>query len=76
MRNVSTERLTATRPNQVDAEEAVSFCIDRLYADNKHDVEDELADKLKYEELISALLLAPDEIRLNRYEYETSEEDV
>jgi len=51
--------LEADRP-PIDCGEAVDFCLDQLYRDGDHVLDDEVCANLTYEELIGALLLARD----------------
>jgi len=53
--------LESSRP-QIVAYEAVDFCLRQLYADRRHKLDDEVAHRLTYEELIGALLAARDEL--------------
>ncbi|KKK59178.1 hypothetical protein LCGC14_3037000 [marine sediment metagenome] len=51
--------LEDSRPNKL-VEETVSFCLERLYLDKKHRIEDEVVDGLTFEELIGCLLQVRD----------------
>lgn len=57
MKTHTKEQLEASRP-QVEKEDAIQFCLDRLYEDKEHYIEDEVVKGLTFEELIGALLLA------------------
>ena len=46
-------------------ENAIDFCLARLYADKKHDDAEEIVKRLTYEEVIGALVFA--KIRIKRY---------
>lgn len=61
VKDYSKEVLESSRP-QIVAYEAVDFCIRQLYADRRHKLDDEVARRLTYEELIGALLAARDEL--------------
>ena len=64
MKDYSKVDLERTRPS-VPLQQAIRFCLHRLYADKTKRVTDEVAGGLTYEELIGALLLAQDEINLS-----------
>ncbi len=62
MRNESQEVLESSRPNMC-ADESIDFVLERLYKDKEHNIEDEIVNKLTFEELIGTLLLAKDLIQ-------------
>ena len=51
----------ASRPDK-DAIDCVNYCLQQLCADKTHEVTDEIVNKLTFEEVIGALLLAKDKI--------------
>ena len=59
MRNVTKETLENYRP-EVSAESAIDYCLERLYADERHHTGDVVSSGLTYEEVIGALLMARD----------------
>jgi hypothetical protein len=63
MKGIKKEQLEETRPQQIDAEEGLDFCLNALYADKKHTIEEYVVHNLTYEELIGALLLARDTVK-------------
>lgn len=54
----------------MSAEEAVDFCLDALFDDKVHKLEEEVVSCLTYEELTGALLLAKDYIAVCERECE------
>lgn len=61
MKGGDREMLEKSRP-QIDAVEAVQFCLDRLFASQSKGLTDNVCEQLTYEELIGALLLAMDRL--------------
>ena len=61
MKDYSREQLEDGRPSQ-DAQYLVNFCLDRLYADRGHVLNDLVVKGLTFEELIGALLKVRDEL--------------
>jgi hypothetical protein len=61
MKDAWKETLESSRPDK-DAMECIDFCLQQLYADNEHGIEDSIVFHLTFEELIGALLLAKDEL--------------
>lgn len=61
MKDCTKEELENSRP-LISADEAISHCLNCLYRDKRHAIEDYVSPNLTYEELIGALLLARDEI--------------
>ena len=59
MKDLSPTDLEEGRPQQ-SALVCINFCLDCLYADRVHTIADTLTERLTYEELIGALLLARD----------------
>jgi len=55
MKDISQRGLESSRPN-VDAEDTLKFCLEQLYADDLHEIEEEVVADLTFEELIGALL--------------------
>jgi len=62
MKDKSQTELESTRPRNT-ALETVEFSLSRLYADKTACIGDEIVDRLTFEELIGALLMARDELR-------------
>jgi hypothetical protein len=62
MRDCSQEALEASRPEK-SAAESVDFCLQQLYQDRTHTIDQIVAGVMTYEELIGALLLARDDLR-------------
>ena len=63
MLDYSQAELETGRPT-LSAPQGIDFCLDRLYADNRHTLSNMVVDGLSFEELIGALLIARDEIHL------------
>jgi len=61
MKDYSKEALSASRPKK-DVEDCINFCLNQLFNDNTHEIEDEVVEGLTFEELIGALLLVKDEL--------------
>lgn len=59
MKDRTKKQLEASRPN-VDTLDAITFCLDRLYADQNTKTSDEVVKGLIFEELLGALLAARD----------------
>jgi hypothetical protein len=59
MRDVERKHLERSRP-QVPPLKAINHCLACLFDDEQHAASDKVVDKLTYEELIGALLLARD----------------
>lgn len=57
----SRESLESSRPKK-DVDDCVDFCLNRLFDDKVHSVEDKVVEGLTFEELIGALLLAKDSL--------------
>ena len=57
MQDYSKEELE-TGYGTLNAEHTVNFCLNQLYADKTHKLSDEVVDRLTFEELIGALLIA------------------
>lgn len=74
MKDFTRETLEAGRPT-VEAEQAVAFCLDGLYADRSKRTVDQVVPGLTFEELIGALLLARDAIRRAQEDEEDEEEE-
>ncbi len=62
MRSHSQESIESTRPNK-SALTTIEYCLRRLYADTKTDINQLVVHGLTYEELIGALLLARDALK-------------
>ncbi len=62
MKCYSKESLESCRPEGISALDTVDFCLGQLYKDKTHCITDEIVDRLTFEELIGALLLASDVI--------------
>jgi hypothetical protein len=63
MKDCTKKALSATRPTKT-AKETVSFCLSQLFKDKTHMIEDEIVKGLTFEELIGALLLAQDSLKI------------
>lgn len=63
MKDVTKSECEATR-HAVPAEVAIEFCLHQLYSDNQHQLEDSVVEDLSFFEVITALLLARDTLRL------------
>lgn len=75
MKDATKEVLESSRPDK-DAKDTIKSCLSQLYADEEHEIEDEIVNNLTFEELIGALLLARDEIsRLEDEIYTLNEYD-
>jgi hypothetical protein len=61
MKDYSKTALESSRP-RTPVIEALPFCLESLYQDRVHAVQDEVVQGCTYEELIGALLLAKDEL--------------
>jgi hypothetical protein len=61
MKDHSKDELEDSRPSQ-DARYLVNFCLDRLYEDREHVLNDFVVKGLTFEELIGSLLKIRDEI--------------
>lgn len=61
MKDHSKAALELYRP-KISAIEAIDFCLNMLYEDDEHTVEDLVCFGLSYEEIIGALLLAKDAV--------------
>lgn len=59
MKNRTVKELKSSRPD-LHLVHTVEHCLNRLYRDRKHGIEDEVAKGLTYEELIGCLLQARD----------------
>lgn len=59
MKDASRTELERDRP-KVEALAAISHCLDRLFMDRRHGLADEVVERLTFEELTGALLLAGD----------------
>jgi hypothetical protein len=66
MKDASKRLLTLYRPT-ITAEEAINFCLDRLFEDKEKKVGYEVVKGLTFEELIGALLLAKDAQEIEGY---------
>ncbi len=51
------------RPD-IHAKESIKFCLDRIFEDAKHGINNEIVKGLDFEELIGTLLLAETEIKV------------
>lgn len=63
MKGYTEEQLRDGRPTIIDAKEGVKFCLEALFADDEHCIEEGINNRLTFEELIGALLLMEDKIR-------------
>jgi hypothetical protein len=63
MKDTTKQRIEGSRPN-VSAEEAINYCLRKFVSDQEHEMEDMVCDELSYEEVIGALLLARDQVKL------------
>ena len=61
MKDYSKSALERSRPAG-SAIETITFCLDGLYEDQAHSVQDEVVNGCTYEQLIGALLLAEDKL--------------
>jgi hypothetical protein len=68
MKNESKNTLESGRP-MISAIEAVNFCLEQLYADKTKLITDECCNRLTYEEIIGALLLARDLLERKETEF-------
>jgi hypothetical protein len=73
MKDYTEEQFRSSRPCD-DALELVQFCLESLFMDKEHKLQDDITKRLTFEELIGALLKAEDELKLVRY-YEDYEDD-
>lgn len=74
MKDASRTELERDRP-KVEALAAISHCLDRLFMDRRHGLADEVVERLTFEELTGALLLARDAAAGRRAEGERRYED-
>lgn len=63
MRGMTEGELCSSRPN-LEASEAIEFCLSALYRDQTHLIEESINEYLTFEELIGALLLAKDSLNI------------
>ncbi len=61
MKQYGKQSLEARRPSK-HALETITFCLEQLYKDKKHWLNDEIAKDLTYEEVIGALLQGRDAV--------------
>jgi len=66
MKRYDKKTLESSPLPELGTEEAISFCLDRLYEDNTHDIREEIVVGLSFEELIGALLSARNDILHDR----------
>ena len=59
LKGYSREALEENRPS-ISAAHGIAFCLERLYEDNAHSIDEEVVRGLTYEELIGSLLLSRD----------------
>ena len=62
MKDYTQKELERSRPS-VDTEDAIAYCLECLYRDTKHTLQQEVVDGLTFEELIGALILAKHDVR-------------
>lgn len=67
MKDYSRDSLEMSRPD-VDTLDALQFCLNQLYNSKTKCIADNVCERLTYEELIGALLLARDTIQISRRE--------
>lgn len=61
MKDYPKDWLEDGRPDITPAK-AINFCLDRLYEDDEHTLDDTVVEGLIFEEVIGALLLAKDSL--------------
>lgn len=59
MKDINEQALKSSRP-AVDEAHTVAFCLEKLFDDSDHSINDNVVDGLTFEELIGALLQAHD----------------
>lgn len=64
MKDCTQKELESSRPD-ISAQDALEFCLERLYLDKRHYITQEIVDGLDFEELIGTLLLARDVVIKN-----------
>jgi len=64
MKDYSKENLECDDPPR-DTEHCLTFCLDRLYADRIHTLNDDVVKGLSFEELIGALMSAHRDLTLS-----------
>lgn len=66
MRDYTEEEWRNERPYDIEAEDAVDYCLHNIFADGRKRGEDKVIGDLTYAELIATLLLAQDVITEHR----------